>query len=124
MSTEAALPDCFFSLMLSSIVGCPRKRASFFVERVPMRIVGMPVVLIAGAALSGYWMWRRATATMYYRSANPTIRPSHVTPEEYDAQVIRRRKRVRLLKSAFAAAAGGLLAALLFVLVDGGLSRH
>jgi hypothetical protein len=31
---------------------------------------------------------------------------------------------VRLLKSAFAAAAGGLLAGLLFVMVDSGLSRH
>ena len=89
-----------------------------------MRIVGMLVVLMAGAALSGYWMWRRTTATMYYRSPNPTIRPSHVTPEEYDAQVLTRRKRVRLVKATIAATAGGLAACLLFIMVEGGLSQR
>jgi hypothetical protein len=88
-----------------------------------MRIVGM-LVLIAGAALSGYWMWRRTTATMYYRSPNSTIRPPHLTPEEYDAWVLTRRKRVRLLKSAVVAALGGFLAWLLFAMVDSGLSRR
>jgi hypothetical protein len=88
-----------------------------------MRIVGM-LVLIAGAGMSGYWMWRRTTATMYYRSPNPTIRPSHITPEAYDAWVLTRRKRLRLLKSSVVAAAGGLLAWLLFAMVDSGMSRR
>ena len=89
-----------------------------------MRVVGLLVVLIAGAALGGYWMWRRTTATMYYRSPNSTIRPPHITPEEYDASVLARRKRVRLLKSAAVAALGGLVAWLLFAMVDSGLSQR
>ena len=88
-----------------------------------MRIVGM-LMLIAGACMSGYWMWRRTTATMYYRSPNSTIRPPHITPGEYDAWVIVRRKRLRLLKSAIAAAAGGLIAWLLFAMVESGMSRQ
>jgi len=88
-----------------------------------MRIVGM-LVLIAGAALSGYWMWRRTTATIYYRSGNSTIRPPHVSREAYETRVIARRKRLRLLKAATAAALGGLVAWLLFVMADSGMSRQ
>lgn len=78
---------------------------------------------IAVAASSGYWMWRRTTATLYYRSANPTIRPPHVSKEDYEARVIARRKRVRLVKTTLAAMAAGLAAWLLFTMVKGGLSR-
>jgi len=88
-----------------------------------MRIVGM-LVLLAGAAVSGYWMWRRTTATMYYRSANSTIRPPRISQQDYDALVIARRKRVRLLKAAIAGALGGLVAWLLFSMADSGLSRQ
>jgi hypothetical protein len=88
-----------------------------------MRIVGI-LVAIAAAALSGYWMWRRTTATMYYRSANSTIRPSHLSQDDYDAWVIARRKRGRLLKSIAAAAVGCFTAWLLFAMVESGLSRQ
>ena len=86
-----------------------------------MRIVGI-LVAIAAAALSGYWVWRRTTATMYYRSANPTIRPPHITARDYEARIVMRRKRLRLLKSAIAAALGGAIGSLLFAMVYSGLS--
>jgi hypothetical protein len=88
-----------------------------------MRIVGI-VLLIAGAALGGYWMWRRSTATMYYRSPNSRIRPPHVSIENYDAWVLARRKRWRLLKTALAAAVGTAIALLIFAMIDSGMSRR
>jgi hypothetical protein len=106
---------------MSAKAGVPFLMSGESVE--PMRLVGM-LVLVAGAGMSGYWMWRRTTATMYYRSANPTIRPPHLTQEQYDAWVLTRRKRLRLLKSAIVAALGGLLAWLLFAMVDSGLSQR
>lgn len=69
-------------------------------------------------------MWRRTTATMYYRSPNPTIRPAHVTASAYEARVVARRKRLRLLKSTIAAAFGGAIASLLFAMVYSGLSSE
>ncbi len=88
-----------------------------------MRIVGM-LVLLAGAAVSGYWTWRRTTATMYYRSGNSTIRPSHMSAKDYERRVIVRRKTWRLVKAAIAAVLGGLAAWLLVIMVEGGLSRQ
>jgi len=88
-----------------------------------MRIVGI-LVAIAAAASGGYWMWRRTRATLYYRSANSTIRPSHISQEDYDAWVIARRKNWRLVKTIIAAVLVGLIACLLLVMVEGGLSRR
>jgi len=88
-----------------------------------MRVIGI-VVVLAAAAASGYWSWRRATAILYYRSPNPTIRPSHLRPEAYERLVLARRKRQRLTRSALSAAIAAAVAALLVVMVDSGLSRR
>lgn len=81
------------------------------------------VVLLAAAAVAGYWAWRRETSTMFYRSPNSTIRPTHVSPEEYDRSVMVRRKRWRALKSGLFGAVGAAVAGMLFVMIDSGLSR-
>lgn len=88
-----------------------------------MRPIGF-IVVIAGAALVGYLVWRRTTSTMYYRSANSSIRPPHVRLEDYEEWVIARRKRWRLLKAAAAAALGAIIAGLLFTMADAGLSQR
>ncbi len=88
-----------------------------------MRPIGF-IAVIAGAALVGYLAWRRTTSTMYYRSANSTIRPPHVRLEDYEEWVIARRKRWRLLKAAAAAALGAIIAGLLFAMADAGLSQR
>ena len=87
-----------------------------------MRPIGL-IVVIAGAALVGYLAWRLTTSRMYYRSANSSIRPPHVPLEEYEAWVIARRKRWRLVKTAAAAGLGAIMAGMLFVMVDSGLSQ-
>jgi hypothetical protein len=61
---------------------------------------------------------------MFYRSPNSTIRPSHVPPENYEAWVLVRRKRWRLLKSAIATVVGGGIVLLVFTMVDSGMSRR
>lgn len=85
-----------------------------------MRTAGI-LALIAGAALGGWWMWRRTTATLHYRSPNPTIRPRHVRPQDYDRWALARRKRWRLLRTTVAALAGAGVAGMLFVMIDSGV---
>lgn len=79
---------------------------------------------LAGALLVGGVAWRRVSRTMRYRSFNPTIRPTHVSREDYDAWAMARRRRVRLVKVAGAAAAGTLVGALLATMVGAGLRRR
>ena len=88
-----------------------------------MRPIGL-IVIVAGAALFAYLTWRRTTSTMYYRSANSSIRPPHVRPEDYDEWVMARRRRWRLVKVAAAAALGAIIGGLLFAMIDSGLSRR
>ena len=88
-----------------------------------MRPIGLIVIAVIGAALFGYQAWRRTTSTMYYRSASSSVRPPHVRPEDYEDWVIARRKRWRLVKTAAAAGLGAIMAGILFVMVDSGLSQ-
>ena len=66
-----------------------------------MRPIGL-VVITASAVLFAYLAWRRTTSSMYYRSANSSVRPPHVRPEDYEEWVIARRKRWRLAKTSLA----------------------
>jgi hypothetical protein len=77
-----------------------------------------------GAALFAYLAWRRTTSTMYYRSANSSIRPPHVQPEDYEEWVMARRKRWRLIKAVAAAALGAIVGGLLFAMIDSALSQR
>ena len=81
------------------------------------------MVLVAGAAVGGYWAWRRTTANMYYRSLNSSIRPPEVSPDDYEGWVIARRKRWRMAKALLGAGLGGAVAGILFVMIDSGLAR-
>lgn len=78
--------------------------------------------LVLGGALASTIAWRRATTRMFYRSGNPTIRESHVSQEEYDALVVARRRRARLLKTAGAALAGAVVGWLLTTMIGAGLA--
>ena len=78
---------------------------------------------VIGGALFGAVAWRRATATMYYRSANSTIRPPHIALGDYEAWVMARRKRTRLLRVLGAALAGAVLGGLLLTMIGAGLAR-
>ena len=80
------------------------------------------IAIVTGAALFAYLAWRRTTSTMYYRSANSSIRPPHVRPEDYEEWVMARRKRWRLIKAAGAAALGAIVGGMLFAMIDSGLS--
>jgi len=82
-----------------------------------------PIAIVVGAALFGYLAWRRTTSTMYYRSANSSIRPQHVRPEDYEEWVIARRKRWRLIKTVAAALVGAAIGWLLFTMIGSGLAR-
>jgi hypothetical protein len=64
------------------------------------------VAVAAGAVLFAYLAWHRTTSSMYYRSANSSVRPPHVRPEDYEEWVIARRKRWRLAKAVVSALAG------------------
>ena len=88
-----------------------------------MRPIGL-IVIVLGAALFAYLAWRRTTSTMFYRSANSSIRPPHVRPEDYEEWVMARRKRWRLVKTVAAAVLGAIVGGLLFAMIDSGLSRH
>ena len=88
-----------------------------------MRVVGM-LALAAGAALGGYLVWRRTTSTMFYRSANSSVRPSHVPAEAYEDWVIARRKRWRLVKAVVGAVIGAIIAGVLFKMIDSGLQSR
>ena len=88
-----------------------------------MRPIGL-IVIVIGAALFAYLAWRRTTSTMYYRSANSSIRPPHVRPEDYEEWVIVRRKRWRLVKTVAAALLGAAVGWMLFTMIDSGLTRQ
>lgn len=79
---------------------------------------------LVGAVLFGAVAWRRLSKTIWYRSSNPTIRPAHMTPAEYDAWTMARRRRARLAKVIGAAAVGALLGALAVTMVSAGLGRR
>ena len=88
-----------------------------------MRPIGL-IAVVVSAALFAYLAWRRTTSTMYYRSANSSIRPPHVRPEDYEEWVIARRKRRRLAKTATAAVVGAAIGWLLFSMIDSGLTQR
>ena len=88
-----------------------------------MHPIGL-VVIVVGAAVFAYVAWRRTTSTMYYRSANSSVRPPHVRPEDYEEWVIARRKRWRLAKTVGGALVGAAIAWVLFTMAEGGLARR
>ena len=79
---------------------------------------------VISAALFGYLAWRRTTSTMYYRSANSSIRPQHVRPEDYEEWVIVRRKRWRLVKTVAATLAGAAIGWMPYAMVASGLTSQ
>lgn len=83
-----------------------------------------PIAVIADAALFACLAWRRTTSRLYYRSANSSVRPPNVRPEDYEEWVIARRKRGRLVKTAVAAVLGAAVGWMLFTMIDSGLSRR
>ena len=87
-----------------------------------MRPIGLIVVVVIGAALFAFLAWRRTTSTMYYRSANSSIRPPHVRSEDYEEWVMARRKRWRLVKALAAGMLGAIIGGLLFAMIESGLS--
>jgi hypothetical protein len=88
-----------------------------------MRSIGL-IAIAVGAALFAYLAWRRTTSRLYYRSANSSVRPPHVRPEDYEEWVIARRKRWRLVKVAIAAIVGAAVGWMLFAMIDSGLSQR
>lgn len=88
-----------------------------------MRPIGL-VLIVVGAAVFAYVAWRRTTSTMYYRSANSSVRPPHIRPEDYEEWVIARRKRWRLAKTIGGALVGASIAWLLFTMAESGLARR
>jgi glycerol uptake facilitator-like aquaporin len=82
------------------------------------------IAVVAGAALFGYLAWRRTTSTMYYRSANSSVRPQHVRPEDYEEWVMARRKRWRVVKTVAAALLGAAIGWMLFIMIGSGLTRQ
>lgn len=88
-----------------------------------MRPVGI-IIAVGGAAVCGYWAWRRTTRHMYYRSPQSSIRPPDMTQEDYDGWVIARRKRWRAAKSALFAGLGAAIAGMLFMMIDSGLTQR
>ena len=82
------------------------------------------VAVTAGAVLFAYLAWHRTTSSLYYRSANSSVRPPHVRPEDYEEWVIARRKRWRLAKTVGGALVGAAIAWVLFTMADSGLARR
>jgi hypothetical protein len=76
--------------------------------------------LVVGV-LCGAFVWRHSGKWLYYRSANSTIRPPHLSPGQYETQVMRRRKLVRLAKTGAAVAAGGTAGWLAATMLGAGL---
>jgi len=88
-----------------------------------MRPLGF-VVIVVSAVLFAYLAWRRTTSTMYYRSANSSVRPPNVRPEDYEEWVTTRRKRWRLAKTVVGALLGAAVGLVLFTMTDSGLARR
>jgi len=82
------------------------------------------VAVAAGAVLFAYLAWHRTTSSLYYRSANSSVRPPHIRPEDYEEWVITRRKRWRLAKTAVGALVGAAVGWMLFTMIDSGLARR
>jgi hypothetical protein len=82
------------------------------------------IAIVVGTALFAFLAWRRTTSRMYYRSANSSVRPPHVRPEDYEEWVVARRKRWRLVKTAIAAVLGAAIGWMLFAMIDSGLSQR
>ncbi|HZB54623.1 MAG TPA: hypothetical protein VE527_13400 [Reyranella sp.] len=82
------------------------------------------VAVAAGAVLFGCLAWHRTTSSLYYRSANSSVRPPHIRPEDYEEWVIARRKRWRLAKTVAGALLGAAVGSMLFTMTDSGLARR
>jgi hypothetical protein len=82
------------------------------------------VAVAAGAVVFAILAWRRTTSSLYYRSANSSIRPPHVRPEDYEEWVIARRKRWRLAKRVVGALLGAAIGWMLSAMTDSGLTRR
>jgi len=82
------------------------------------------VAVAAGAVLFAYLTWRRTTSRLYHRSANSSVRPSHIPPEDYEEWAIARRKRWRLAKTVVGALLGAAIGWMLFTMTDSGLARR
>jgi hypothetical protein len=82
------------------------------------------VAVTAGAVLFAYLAWHRTTSGMYHRSANSSVRPLYIPPEDYEERVIARRKRWRLAKTIVGALLGAAIGWMLFAMTDSGLARR
>jgi hypothetical protein len=81
------------------------------------------VAVIAGAVLFACLAWHRTTSSLYYRSANSSVRP-HIRPEDYEEWVIARRKRWRLAKTVVGALLGAAVGWVPFTMTDSGLAQR
>ena len=82
------------------------------------------VAVAAGAVLFAYLARPRTTSSLYYRSANSSVRPPHIRPEDYEEWVIARRKRWRLARTVVGALLGAAIGWMLFTMTDSGLARR
>jgi hypothetical protein len=82
------------------------------------------VAVAAGAVLFACLAWHRTTSSLYYRSANSSVHPPHIRPEDYEEWVIARRKRWRLAKTVAGALLGAAVGWMLFTMTDSGLARR
>ena len=82
------------------------------------------VAVAAGAVVFAFLAWCRTTSSLYYRSANSSIRPPHVRPEDYEEWVIARRKRWRLAKTVVGALLGAAVGWMLCTITNSGLARR
>jgi hypothetical protein len=88
-----------------------------------MRLIEL-VAVAAGAVLFACLAWHRTTSSLYYRSANSSVRPPHIRPEDYEEWVIARRKRWRLARTVAGAFLGAAVGWVLFTMTDSGLARR
>jgi hypothetical protein len=82
------------------------------------------VAVAAGAVLFACLAWHRTTSSLYYRSANSSVRPPHVRPEDYEQWVIARRKRWRRAKTVVGALLAAAVGWVLFTMIDSGLAQR
>ena len=80
--------------------------------------------LVVVGVVCGAVVWRHTGKRLYYRSPNSTIRPSHLSQEQYASQVMRRRKLVRLAKTGGAFVAGGTAGWLAATMLGAALKRR